>query len=288
MNRSLLGDLHRVAQLVLCFLLLAATNLQAESIFLPQKLRVCSDPNNLPFSHKNKKGFENKIAALLAETLNLELEYTWFPQRMGFIRNTLKSWSDEQGRFKCDLVMGVPEEFDMSDTTSAYYRSSYALVYKRNGRLAGIDMQSSLLNPNAKERPQITIGAFAPSPSINWLKQRDLLEQAKIYRMMSGDPDYYPGKLIEEDLVADKIDAAIIWGPIAGYFAKRVNDAAENSATRLNVVLLQSGQDVRFDYAIAMGVRRGEKAWKKRIEQTLKENKPAITAILNEYKVPLL
>ena len=96
-------------------------------------LRVCSDPNNLPYSNRAQEGFENKIAELIAADLKRDLEYTWFPQRMGFIRNTLKFWDDELGRFRCDLVIGVPAGFDISDTTTPYYRSTYAIVLKADG-----------------------------------------------------------------------------------------------------------------------------------------------------------
>lgn len=130
--------LHVTFSLLLSVLIMGAATVHAGEV-PPDALRVCSDPNNLPYSNRAEEGFENKLAELIASDLKHELEYTWFPQRMGFIRNTLKYWDNEEERFRCDLVMGVPVGFDRSDTTMPYYRSTYVMVFKAKGPLAGID-----------------------------------------------------------------------------------------------------------------------------------------------------
>ena len=250
----------------------------------PEKniLRVCADPNNLPYSNRQEQGFENKIATLIAADMQAELEYTWFPQRMGFIRKTLKSWDDEQGRFLCDLVIGVPEGFDISDTTDSYYRSTYALVFKTTGPLAPIHSAAELAGLPQEQKQKLRIGAFAPSPSVDWLTRYGLFEQTTFYQVMTGDPDYYPGKMIEDELIPGNLDAVLIWGPIGGYFA------SENPAAGLRLVPLVSEPGIRFDYAMSMGVRRRENDWKNRVEKSIADNREEILAILRQYQVPLI
>lgn len=249
---------------------------------LPDALRVCSDPNNLPYSNRAEQGFENKIAELIASDLKLKLEYTWFPQRMGFIRNTLKYWDDEQGRFRCDLVIGVPEGFDISDTTMPYYRSTYAIVLKAKGPLAQIKTAEALARLPIEQKKPLRIGAFTRSPAVDWLNKFDLFENTTFYQIMTGDADYYPGKIIEDELVPGKLDAVLLWGPIAGYFASRHTDAD------LRVIPMENQPGFRFDFAMAMGVRRRENDWKNRIERSIADNRQAILAVLNEYQVPIV
>ena len=250
----------------------------------PEKstLRVCADPNNLPYSNRQEQGFENKIATLIAADMQAELEYTWFPQRMGFIRKTLKSWDDEQGRFLCDLVIGVPEGFDISDTTDSYYRSTYALLFKTKGPLGHIHSAAELAGLPLEQKQKLRIGAFAPSPSVDWLTRYGLFEQTTFYQVMTGDPNYYPGKMIEDELIPGNLDAALIWGPIGGYFA------SENPAAGLRLVPLVSEPGIRFDYAMSMGVRRRENDWKNRVEKSIADNREEILAILRQYQVPLI
>ena len=245
-------------------------------------LRVCSDPNNLPYSNREEKGFENRIAELIAADLGLDLEYTWFPQRMGFIRNTLKFWDDEKGRFRCDLVIGVPKGFDISDTTSSYYRSTYVIVVREKGVLSKIHTEADFSRLSEDQLATLRVGAFAPSPSVNWLERHGLSHNTRYYQVMSGDPDYYPGKILEEELIPGNLDAVLIWGPIAGYFA------SQNPEAGLRIIPLQSGPGMRFDYAMAMGVRRGEKEWKARIEESMSHKREEILAILHQYQVPLI
>jgi quinoprotein dehydrogenase-associated probable ABC transporter substrate-binding protein len=270
------------SSLLLCLLLTGIASAYAVESDPGKVLRVCSDPNNLPYSNRAQQGFENKIAELIAADLHLSLEYTWFPQRMGFIQNTLKSWDDDQQRYRCDLVIGVPEGFDMSDTTQAYYRSSYALVVKTTGPLANIHSPEQLATLPMEQKKQLRLGAFVPSPSVDWLSRIGLFDNTTFFPVMSGDADYYPGKIIEDQLIPGNVDAVVIWGPIAGYFAQ------QHSAADLRVLPLQSQPGLRFDFAMAMGVRYGDKNWKDRIQKSINDNHTAIVGVLNQYQVPLV
>jgi quinoprotein dehydrogenase-associated probable ABC transporter substrate-binding protein len=245
-------------------------------------LRVCEDPNNLPFSNRAGEGFENKLAELLARELGWTLEYTWFPQRMGFIRNTLRGREPNSGRFKCDLVLGVPVGFELAATTRPYYRSTYALAYAKGKGLDGVATPEGLLALAPEKLKSLKLGVFDQTPPVDWLLKHQLFDQAISYQRQSGDPERYPGEIIEKDLVSGTIDVAFVWGPIAGYFAKRATSA------RLAVVPFKPDPQIQFDFRIAMGVRFGEREWKDRIERLLEANHPGIQAILAAYGVPQL
>jgi mxaJ protein len=267
----------------LSFALVVAVAMLAQSAAALEReaFRVCADPNNLPFSHKNQKGFENQLAELWADHLGLEVQYTWFPQRMGFVRNTLGS-KDENNVYKCDVVMGVAEGFDQLMTTKPYYRSTYALVYVKGRELDDIRSGQDLLDLDSERKSALTIGAFDTTPGPAWLQRHDMLNQMKPYQAMSGDPEDYPGKVLEQALVKGEIDAAIIWGPIAGYFAKQAQDV------EMVVIPLESEPGVQFDYAISAGVRRGDNEGKAQLEQLMDETDQQIQALLLSYNVPLL
>jgi quinoprotein dehydrogenase-associated probable ABC transporter substrate-binding protein len=243
-------------------------------------LRVCADPNNLPFSNRAGEGFENKIAELLAAELGWKLEYTWFPQRIGFIRNTLRARDPDSNRFKCDLVPGVPAGFELASTTKPYYRSTYALVYVRGTGLDGVATPEDLLKIEPAKLDSLKLGVFAQTPPSDWLIKHHLFNQAVSYQRQSGDPENYPGEIIQNDLVGGKVDVAFVWGPIAGYFARR--------ATTLVVVPFMPDPEIQFDFRIAMGVRFGEPDWKSTVERLLQTNRPRIEAILADYGVPQL
>ena len=247
----------------------------------PNVLKVCQDPNNLPFSNEKGEGFENRIAELFAEKLGWKLEYFSFPQRMGFIRNTLRFKLPGE-EYRCDLVIGVPAKWDQASTTKPYYRSTYALVYPQGGKLAGVRSVEDLTALDPSVLRALRIGVYDRSPATEWLNKHSLAEQGVPYRMMNADPEYYPGQIIEQDLAAGAIDAAVVWGPIAGFFAKRI------SQPKIVVVPLPSEPGVKFDYEIAMGVRFGEQPWKATVERLIDQNRDRIEQILREYGVPLL
>jgi len=245
-------------------------------------LRVCEDPNNLPFSNRAGEGFENKIAELLARELGWTLEYTWFPQRMGFIRNTLRSRDPDSNRFKCDLVIGVPAGFELAATTQPYYRSTYALVYAKGKGLDSVAVPEDLLKLEPAKLKSLKLGVVGQTPPADWLLKHRLFDQVVPYQRQSGDPERYPGEMVEKDLVAGTIDVAFVWGPIAGYFAQRAKSPA------LVVVPFKPEPEIQFDFRIAMGVRFGEREWKERIERLVEANRPRIQAILAAYGVPQL
>lgn len=248
----------------------------------PRKaFRVCQDPNNLPFSNLKGEGFENRIAELFAKDLGLPLTYFSFPNRLAFIRNTLRYKLPEQD-YRCDIVLGVPAGFEQVSATKPYYRSTYALVFPKNKGLDGVKTSDDLLALPKEKLNTLRIGLYDRSPASLWLVRHGLVERGVPYRMMSPDPEQYPGEIIERDLAQGKIDAAIVWGPIAGFFAKRVR------SPELQVVAMKSEPGIPFDYAMAMGVRHGEAAWKQQVEGLLVKHRGAILAILREYGVPLV
>lgn len=245
-------------------------------------LRVCADPNNLPLSHRNGQGFENKIAEIFAQELGWRLEYTWFPQRMGFIRNTLRARDDATEGYKCDLVMGLPVGFELAATTQPYYRSTWTLVYVRGQGLDAVRRPDDLLALPPARLHALRLGAFGQTPPVDWLLRHRLLEQMVPYQRQTGDPEQYPGEIVEKDLLAGKVDVAFVWGPIAGYFASR------DPERRLAVVPFLPDPAIKFDYEIAMGVRFGEQEWKNRVDQLIAQHRARIQGILAGYGVPQL
>lgn len=244
--------------------------------------RVCADPKNLPFSAESQDGLENKIAELWAEKLDVPLEYTWFPQRRGFIRNTLKAPKEGGDGFKCDVVMGVAAEFDQVLTTEPYYRSTYALVYAKGRKLGDIKSSRDLVELDPGIRDRLKIGAFTPTPGIKWLARYGMTEQLVAFPAMSGDPAAYPGQIIETELVDGRLDAAIVWGPIAGYFAKQAKSA------ELVVIPLESEPGIQFDFAISVGVRYGDSERKQQLDELIRETSSELRGILEAYHVPVL
>ena len=247
----------------------------------PSAFRPCIDPSNLPFANTKGEGFENRIADLFAAKLGLPVQTYAFPQRMNFIRNTLRYRLPGED-YRCDVVMGVPAQFDQASTTQPYYRSTYALVYPKGKALDSIKRGDDLFALPSAARERLRIGVYDKSPASLWLVKHGMEAQARPYAILSPDPDQSPGDLIVKELAGGNVDAVIVWGPIAGYFAKRVPDV------EMAVVPLASEPGVKFDYAIAMGVRFGEPEWKKTIERLIAENRAAIDAILRQYGVPLV
>ena len=244
-------------------------------------LRVCQDPNNLPFSNTKGEGIENKIAEVFGKSMGLPVEYYSFPQRLAFFRNTLRFKLPGKD-FPCDIVMGVPAGYDQVSVTKPYYRSTYALVFPKGKGLDGVKSGADFLKLDPAVLGKLRIGLYDASPASAWLNKHNLLERGVPYKIMNADPDQYPGQIIEKDLASGKLDAAIVWGPIAGYYAKRVKTPA------LAVVPLKSERGVQFDYQMAMGVRYGEREWKQQVEALIEKNRPQIQAILQEFGVPLV
>lgn len=245
-------------------------------------LRVCQDPNNLPFSNRALQGFENKIAVLLAADLGWQIAYTWYPQRMGFIRNTLRAKEPGTDTYKCDLVTGVAAGFDLGATTRPYYRSAYAMAYVKGKGLDSVQTLEDLLKLPPERLATLRLGVFAGSPVTEWLLDHGLIERMVSYQAQSGDPAEYPGEMVEKDLAHGAIDIAFIWGPIAGYFAR------QSTNVPIVAIPLTPHPGVQFEFDIAMATRFGEAAYKQRIDEAIARNRPQINAILAQYGVPLL
>ncbi len=241
--------------------------------------RVCADPNNLPFSNQAKEGYENEIAALMAKDLGLPVEYYWQPQQMGFDRLTLKGWNEKEKRYNCDIVIGTTS-LDVGTTTKPYYASTYVLVYPKGGDLGDLDSAQELVD-KARDNSALRIGAFDVGPGAAWLQEYGLLPQMEPYRGQSGSREVTPARIVK-DVVDGKIDAAIVWGPIAGYYAQQYEDA------NLEVLPLESDARIKMDYGISMGMRYGEDEWMQTIERLIAENREGIHNILRDYNVPLV
>lgn len=262
--------------------LLAAVCAAASAQEAPRKaLKVCQDPNNLPFSNERGEGIENRIAEVFGKALGLPVTYYAFPQRMNFIRNTLRYKLPGQD-YPCDVVLGVPAGFEQVSATKPYYRSTYALVYAAGRGLDGVASGEQFLALDRERLAKLRIGLYDRSPASAWLAKHGLVDSGVPYPILSPDPDNYPGQMLERDLAGGKLDAAIVWGPIAGFVAQRVK------APKLVVVPLASEPGVKFDYAIAMGVRYGEREWKQQVEQLIDSHQGEIRQILQSYGVPLL
>jgi len=238
-------------------------------------LRVCADPNNLPFSNEKREGFENKIADLIARDLHASVSYTWWAQRRGFIRNTLND-------SKCDVVMGVPASFDMTAVSLPYYRSSYVFVSRKDRQLDIRSFDDPELR-NLKIGVQLVGDDGANTPPVHALSTRGItgLKGFPVY----GDyRDANPTAPIVDAVVNRSVDVAIVWGPQAGYFASR-------QRVPLKIVPVSPQVDLPFMpevFDIAMGVRRQDKALKDELDSAIVRNRGSIDAILDEYRVPRL
>jgi mxaJ protein len=240
-------------------------------------LRVCADPNNLPFSNRRGEGFENRLAHRVARELGYRrVDYTWWAQRRGFIRNTLNA-----GR--CDLVMGVPSGFGPVLTTRPYYRSTYALVYRRDAGYA----PRSLDDPRLRD---LRIGLhfigddYGNPPPAAALARRGIVRNVVGYSIYGDYRQPNPPARLIEAVAGGEIDAAIAWGPLAGYFARR-------QPVALAVLPLPSPAEANaapFEFSIAMGVRRTDAALRDRLDRILARRQKAVAALLKRYGVPLV
>jgi quinoprotein dehydrogenase-associated probable ABC transporter substrate-binding protein len=232
------------------------------------ELRVCADPNNLPFSNEREEGFENAIAKLIAGELRVPVSYVWFPQVVGFVRNTLRTR-------RCDLVMGTVAGDDIMQTTNPYYHSSYVMITQaeRGPELSGID------DPRLRS---MRIGVIGGTPPSDLLVRHELMANAKPYALTVDTRYESPAYQLVQDVAKGELDVGLVWGPIAGFYIKR-----EALALRMTVLHGEPGA-ARMDYRIAMGVRANEPEWRRRINTIILKHQPDITAILRGYGVPLL
>jgi quinoprotein dehydrogenase-associated probable ABC transporter substrate-binding protein len=235
----------------------------------PKVLRVCADPHNMPFSTDRGEGFENKLAELFADKLGKGLAYAWYPQATGFVRNTL-------GAHKCDVMMGAPQGDDLVQVTNPYYRTAYALVFKRGNGLDGVD---TLEDSRLKGR---RIGIVAGTPPGNNMALNGLMAMAKPYPLVVDTRVDSSAVAMMHDLATGEIDAGILWGPMAGYYARQANPGTTV------VPLVKETTGPRLAYRIAMGVRFADQDWKRQLNRLIAENQPAINRLLLSFGVPLL
>ncbi len=237
-------------------------------------LRVCSDPNNLPFSNSRLEGFENKIATLLGREMKLPVEYTWWAQRRGFVRNTLKAGL-------CDLIVGMPSSSELAATTTPYYRSTYTFVYRKDRHLNISSFDDAALR-NMQIGVQIIGDDFANAPPAHALTNRHMITNVKGYTVYGDYKQPNPPARLIDAVANGEVDVAVAWGPLAGFFAGK-------EAIPLEVVPVSPQIDLPylpFVYDISMGVRRGDDAFREELESILSRRQEEIRHILDSYGVP--
>ena len=238
-------------------------------------LRVCADPNNLPFSNHQRTGFENRLAALVARELGATVEYTWWAQRRGFVRNTLKAGS-------CDVIMGVPAGMDMVLRTASYYRSTYVFVTRRDRGLTIRSLDDSVLR-RVRVGVQLIGDDGANTPPAHALARRGIVQNVKGYTVYGDYATESPPSRIIDAVAKREVDVAIAWGPMAGYWARR-------SAVPLVLTPVEPVRDGRFPFVfdIALGVRRGDTTFRATLDTILTRRRGEIHRLLAEYGVPLV
>jgi quinoprotein dehydrogenase-associated probable ABC transporter substrate-binding protein len=249
----------------------AQTSNDAGSLELvdPNVFRACGDPRNMPFSNEKGEGFENKLAELFAAKLGKKLSYTYFPQATGFVRMTL-------GSFRCDVIIGFPQGDDQAQVTVPYYRTTYALIFNPG---AGLDGVSTIDDPRLKDK---RIGVVARTPPSTIMAVNGLLAHAKSYPLFIDTRADSSAQAMIDDLKKGDIDVGILWGPMAGYYAKQSNPP-------LTVVpLLKETVGTPLMFRIGMAVRQSDQEWKRTLNRLIMENQAEINTLLISYNIPIL
>jgi quinoprotein dehydrogenase-associated probable ABC transporter substrate-binding protein len=245
-------------------------------------LRVCADPNNLPFSNDREEGFENALAELVARELGRRVEYTWWPQRRGFVRTTLRAGI-------CDVIIGVPDDFEMALTTRPYYRSTYVAVSRRAD---GPPIRT--LDDARLKRLRIGIHVigddYANVPPGDALAARGIVRNVRGYSIYGDYGRPHPPADLIAAVGAGEVDVAIAWGPLAGYFAAQPPEGrdAAGRAPPLVVTRLAGVREVPLQFSIAMGVRRGDRKLRDAIDEVLVRRGSEVRALLDRFHVPVL
>jgi quinoprotein dehydrogenase-associated probable ABC transporter substrate-binding protein len=235
----------------------------------PKVLRVCADPRNMPFSNEKGEGFENKLAELFAEKLQKKLDYMFFPQATGFVRMTL-------GAHRCDVIMGFPQGDELVQGTNPYYRTAYALVAKAG---SGLEDVATLGDERLKGK---RIGIVAGTPPATNMAVNGLMTNAKPYPLMIDTRIDSSAAAMISDLKTGEIDAGVLWGPMAGYYAKQADPPLHVTP------LVKETSGPKLAYRIGMGVRGADQNWKRLLNRLIAENQGAINRILLDFGVPLL
>jgi mxaJ protein len=270
---SSLSDRRHVIALraALAIVLLAQA---ASAAAAPRHLRVCADPNNLPFSNQRLEGFENKLATLLAREMNATVSYYWFAQRRGFVRNTLNAG-------KCDVILGVPSSFDLALTTRPYYRSGYVFVTRRDRKLKITSLDDPRLH-ELRVGVQMIGDDYASSPPAHALANRGIIDNVVGYSVYGDYSKPDPPRRIVDAVAAREVDLGAVWGPTAGYFARQ---------SKVPLVLTPFTPEIDlpflpFVFDISMAVRRGDTRLRDELDRIIERLQPQIDAILREYGVP--
>lgn len=240
----------------------------------PRELRVCADPNNLPFSNRRLQGFENELAAMIAREMDATVRYTWWAQRRGFIRNTLNAGT-------CDVVMGVPSSFELALVTRPYYRSTYVFLSRRDRHLNVRSFDDPVLR-DLKIGVQIIGDDYANAPPAHAFARRGITGNLIGYTVYGDYREDSPPARIVRGVAEGEVDLAVVWGPLAGYFAPR-------QPVPLDMVPVAPQIDLPFlpfVYDISMAVRRSDPALEEELDGILERKQPEIDALLDRYGVP--
>ena len=235
----------------------------------PNVFRACGDPRNLPFSNDKGEGFENKLAELFAAKLGKKLSYTYFPQATGFVRMTL-------GSYRCDVIIGFPQGDDQAQVTIPYYRTTYALVIKRG---SGLEDVTTIDDPRLKDK---RIGIVARTPPSTNMAMNGLLAHAKSYPLFVDTRADSSAQAMMDDLARGDIDCGILWGPMAGYYARQADPPL------VVVPLIKETTGPQMTFRIGMAVRPSDQEWKRTLNRLIKENQAEINKLLISYNVPIL
>jgi mxaJ protein len=251
-----------------------ARTMNHEPRTMNEVLRICADPNNLPFTNDRLEGFENRIAALMASDFGERVEYTWWAERRGFVRNTLKAHT-------CDLIVGVPAHFELALTSRPYYRSSYVFLWRRDRHLALRSLDDARLR-GMRIGVQMIGDDFANTPPAHALSARGLINNIVGFSVYGDYRQPNPPSEIVNAVGRGEIDAALVWGPLAGYFATR-------QPVPLDLAVVEPQSDspmLPFVFDISMAVRRGDAALQAKVNQFLTRRKNQVDAILRQFGVP--
>jgi mxaJ protein len=267
MTKHTLARLLAIAAVVLC----APGRAPADEAKQVKEFRVCGDPNNMPFSNEKLEGIENKIADVIAKDLGETVTYFWWPHQRGVVKRVLNAKH-------CDVMLGIPKGYDLVTWTRPYYRTGYVMVYRKDRKLK----LRSLDDPALKT---LKIGVQVNTPPHDALGRRGIADNVVGYQLMFDSnfhAEDYPGKVVE-DVLAGTVDVGMVWGPIAGYFAKK-------KGAPLEIVPIDDPADTGLPFAfdIAMGVRKGDKQLKEQLEGALARRHDEIEHVLADFGVPLL
>ncbi|MFN2637112.1 MAG: substrate-binding domain-containing protein [Gemmatimonadaceae bacterium] len=248
----------------------------ARAATITRELRVCADPNNLPFSNRQQQGFENRIAEIVARDLHARLTYVWWAQRRGFARNSINAQ-------RCDLLVGVPTSFERTSTTIPYYRSTYVFVSRRDRGLKLTSFDDPALK-TLRVGVQMVGDDFMNTPPAHALSRRGVIKNVRGYSLYGDYREPNPPARVIDAVTSGEVDVALVWGPLAGYFAQRASVPLELTPVSPQIDL----PFLPFVFDISMGVQRGHDGLKQQLNAIIERRRPEIDRVLSEYGVPRL